>query len=128
MKKNLVSARDVLRSDLESDAEFRQTWDRTTFARAVAIAVVGYRADHGLSQRKLAAILEWPPSQVARLELGEHHPTLDTLIHLSQRLSLHFTLAIEPAGHRHTSVRPRKSDVVHTGEADGSRLLVAVGA
>src|SRR5260370_24192863 len=83
---NARSARDLVSEDVERDPEFRVEWERTALARAVALVVVGYRAKHKLSQRKLAELLEWKPSQVARLELGEHNPSLDTLIFLSQRV------------------------------------------
>jgi ribosome-binding protein aMBF1 (putative translation factor) len=128
VKKDLIPAGAALRADLERDPEFRRTWDRTALARAVALAVVDYRVRHDLSQRKLAVLLDWKASQVARLELGEHNPTVETLIHLSQRLGLHFVLAIDPAGRRRATMRPSKGDVVHEGEADGSWLRVAVGA
>jgi hypothetical protein len=43
----------VLAEDLQ-DPEFRAEWERTAVARAVAIRVVGYRAEHGLTQTQLA--------------------------------------------------------------------------
>jgi serine acetyltransferase len=122
------SSRDVLAEDLERDPEFRQEWERTALARAVALAVVGYRVRHELSQRKLAERLGWAPSQVARLELGAHNPSLDTLIFLSQKLRLRFALAINPPGRRRVSIRWGTGTVVHEGDADGSHLQVAVGA
>ena len=125
---NARSSRDLVANDLEQDAEFKQEWERTALARAVALVVVGYRARHGLSQRKLADLLGWKPSQVARLELGEHNPSLETLIHLSQRVGLRLVLTINPAGGKRFGVRPAKGDVVQEGDADGSHLLVAVGA
>lgn len=131
MNRKLVSARssrDLVARDLERDPEYKQEWERTALARAVALVVVGYRARHGLTQRKLASLLGWKPSQVARLELGEHNPSLETLIHLSQRVGLRLVLTIGPTGGRRPGVRPAKGDVVQEGDADGSHLLVAVGA
>lgn len=130
MKEKLTRARssqDLVLEDVRRDPEFRQEWERTALARAVALVVVGYRAKHQLSQRKLAALLEWKPSQVARLELGEHNPSLETLIYLSQRVGLRLMLTINPAGRRRIGARPAKGNVVHEGDADGSHLLVAVG-
>lgn len=124
---NARSARDLVSEDLERDPEFRQEWERTALARAVALVVVGYRAKHKLSQRKLAELLGWKPSQVARLELGEHNPSLETLIYLSQRVGLRLMLTINPAGGKRIGARPAKGRVVHEGDADGSHLLVAVG-
>lgn len=125
---NAHSSRDLVARDLERDPEFKQEWERTALARAVALVVVGYRARHGLTQRKLANLLGWKPSQVARLELGEHNPSLETLIHLSQRVGLRLVLTIGPTGRRRPGIRPAKGDVVQEGDADGSHLLVAVGA
>jgi DNA-binding XRE family transcriptional regulator len=125
---NARSTRELIARDLEQDAGYKQEWERTALARAVAVVVIGYRARHGLTQRKLAEVLGWKPSQVARLELGEHNPSLDTLIHLSQRVGLRLVLTIGPSGARRPGVRPAKGDVVQEGDADGSHLLVAVGA
>ncbi len=122
------SSRELLAEDLQRDPEFRQEWERTALARAVALVVVGYRVRHRLSQRKLADVLGWKPSQVARLELGEHNPSLETLIHLSQKVGLRLVLTINPPGGKRFVVRPIKGDVVQEGDAAGSHLLVAVGA
>jgi hypothetical protein len=36
------------------DPEFREEWDRSAFAREVAIRIIRYRADRGLTQTQLA--------------------------------------------------------------------------
>ena len=59
--------------ELERDPEFRREWERTALAREVAVAIVGYRAAHKLSQRALADKLGWRPSMVSRLEIGRAH-------------------------------------------------------
>lgn len=118
------SSREMLAKDLEGDPEFRREWERTKLARAVALVVVAYRARHGLSQRKLAERLGWKPSQVARLELGEHTPTFETLIFLAQQLGLRLSVTVLPAGRR----RVGRGEVVHERSADGSRLRVEIGA
>ena len=100
---------------------------RTALARAVALDVIRYRSVHGLSQRSLAAVLGWKPAQVGRLELGEHTPSIDTLLHLSRRLGLRFAVSIGPAG-QPPGVRARKTDVVQeVSDDEGTRLLVAAG-
>ena len=71
---------------LGTDPEFRAHWERTALARAVAVAIVRYRAEHGLSQRGLADRLGMKQPQVARLELGEVNPTIDTLMRLASEL------------------------------------------
>jgi predicted transcriptional regulator len=41
--------------------------------------VIGYRVDHGLSQTGLARLLGMHQPAVARLEAGDHEPSLATL-------------------------------------------------
>lgn len=57
-------------------------------ARAVAEAVIRYRAEHKLTQTGLARLLGWSQPVVARLEAAEHNPTMDTLVALSRTLGL----------------------------------------
>lgn len=82
---------------LEQDPEFRERWERTAFARAVAIEVLRYRAEHGLSQSALARRLGVSQPLIARLEIGEHEPKISTLQRLSSVLGLTFTVTIHPA-------------------------------
>lgn len=91
----MKSAEEVLREQLE-DPAFREEWERAAVARAVAIRVVAYRADHSLSQAGLARELGVSQPLVARLEAGEHEPTFATLIRLSRRLGLEFHIDITP--------------------------------
>lgn len=115
----------VLEGQLQ-DPEFRAQWERAALARAVAIAVVRYRTERGLSQRALAGLLGWKQPQVARLELGEHNPAIDTLLVLSRKLGLRFAFAVGPSSEP-LPVRPRKGDVVERVEDDQGRLLAAAG-
>jgi DNA-binding XRE family transcriptional regulator len=87
---------ELLAEDLASDPGFRAAWERTALARAVAIAIVRYRGEHGLSQRALAERVGMSQPQVARLELGEYNPRVETLLRLSSRLGLEFTIEIQP--------------------------------
>lgn len=116
----------VLEEELR-DPEFRREWERTALARAVALGVIRHRARGGLSQRKLAEVLDWKPAQVARLEQGEHTPSIDTLLHLSRRLGLRFALSIGPA-ERSPGVRTKKDDVVQdVSDDEGTRVLASAG-
>jgi ribosome-binding protein aMBF1 (putative translation factor) len=81
---------------LKSDPGFREEWERTALGRAVAIELVRYRAEHGLSQRALADRLGMKQPNIARLELGEINPKIETLMVLSSRLVLEFTIRIRP--------------------------------
>jgi transcriptional regulator with XRE-family HTH domain len=113
---------------LLSDPEFRAEWDRTALGRAVAIAVVKYRADHGLSQRKLAEQLGWKQPAVARLELGEYNPSFATLCELAQKLDLELVLDITPKGLATAWFNPAPADAAvleSTELADGTRIAFA---
>lgn len=86
----------LLAEDLASDPELRAAWERTALARAVALAIVRYRGEHALSQRALAERAGMSQPQVARLELGEYNPRMETLMRLSSRLGLEFKIDIRP--------------------------------
>lgn len=83
---------------LQRDPVFRAEWERTALARAVALRVLGYRIDHGLTQTALAEILGMRQSAIARLELGEQNPRVETLLRLSEVLGMEFLLHVTPAG------------------------------
>lgn len=87
---------DQLLKDQLNDTEFRENWERTTLARAVAIQVIKYRAAHGLSQSELARRLGVSQAVVGRLELGEHEPKIATLSKLAGTLGLRFNIEIHP--------------------------------
>lgn len=96
MNNRLRSASEVIARQLE-DPAVRAEWDRTVPARAVALRLVSYRAEHGLTQTALGRILGMPQSAVARLEAGDRVPTLETLVRLSDALGIEFLVDIRPA-------------------------------
>jgi transcriptional regulator with XRE-family HTH domain len=120
----------VLTEQLQ-DPAVRARWERTAVARAIAISVLRYRTAQGLSQKQLAERLGWKQSQVARLELGEHTPTLDTLVHLSRMLGLEVLVDIRPAGRRGAQWVTSEAEQAGVTERftteEGGRLLVAAG-
>jgi len=93
---------ELLAEQLLSDPEFRAEWERTALARAVAVAVVSYRADHDMSQRDIAKILDMTQPQVARLERGDVNPHIETLMRVAAGLRIEFTIDVRPA---HTKAR-----------------------
>lgn len=95
MSRRLISNSQVLEEMLQ-DPVFRAEWERTALARAVAEAVIGYRAEHGLSQTGLARLLGWSQPVVARLEAAEHNPTMDTLLALARALGLRVHVDVGP--------------------------------
>ena len=118
---------ELIAEQLRTDPEFRAEWERTTLARAVAVAIVRYRAEHDLSQRELAERLGMKQPQVARLELGEVNPTMETLIRLASRLRIEFTIDVRPAGTpaRNVTKRAQAEGLVGAFRADGAELFIA---
>jgi len=94
----LRSVAELREERLQRDPVFRGEWERTALARAVALRVLGYRIDHGLTQTALAEILGMRQSAIARLELGEQNPRVETLLRLSEVLGMEFLLHVTPAG------------------------------
>src|SRR5260370_25227130 len=113
---------ELIAEQLRGDSELRRQWERTALARAVAVAIVSYRAEYDLSQRDLAQRLGMKQPQVARLELGEVNPSMDTLMRISSRLGIEFTIDIRRAG----PPAPNPSHGAKTGHA--LRSLPAAGA
>lgn len=117
---------DVIAAQLRTNPEFRAKWVRSALARAVAVAIVRYRAEHDLSQRGLAERLGMKQPQVARLELGEVSPSMETLMRISSRLSIEFTIDVRPAGTpaHNVTKRSQTGDVVGSFRTEGAELLV----
>jgi transcriptional regulator with XRE-family HTH domain len=120
---------ELIAEQLRTDPEFRAEWERTALARAVAVAIVRYRAKHDLSQRALADRLGMKQPQVARLELGEVNPSIDTLMRISAMLAIEFTIDVRPAGApaRNMTKRALTQHVVGYLSSDQAELLVAAG-
>ena len=120
---------ELIAEQLRTDPAFRAEWERTALARAVAVAIVQYRAEHDLSQRDLAQRLGMKQPQVARLELGEVNPSIDTLMRISSRLGIEFTIDVRPAGvpARNITKRAQTRGAVGSLRADGAELTVAAG-
>jgi ribosome-binding protein aMBF1 (putative translation factor) len=95
MTDQLISSDDVLAEELR-DPEFRAEWERTALARWLAVEVAHYRAEHGLSQRQLAERLGVHQSDVARMETGEHTPSLDRLVRIVGGLDIELMIDIRP--------------------------------
>lgn len=111
------------------DPKFRAEWERTALARAVAARLVAYRAEYRLSQRALAERLGVRQPVVARLELGEHNPSLDTLRRLSEALGMEFLVHISPTPPRPEpwpDPPPSARTVVEAARSERSATLVAV--
>lgn len=88
-----TSSADVLAEQLQ-DPEFRAEWERTEAARQLAHRIIAYRVERNLTQRDLARLLATTQSAVARLESGEHEPTLRTIRKIAVRLGIAFRIEV----------------------------------
>ena len=79
---------ELIADQLRADPEFRAEWERTKGARALAVAMVHYRADRNLSQEELAALTGMTTAQIAGLEAGDANPSAKTLITISAQLGI----------------------------------------
>jgi transcriptional regulator with XRE-family HTH domain len=118
---------ELIAEQLRTDPEFRAEWERTALARAVALTIVRYRAEHDLSQRELAQRLGMKQPQVARLELGEVNPSMETLMRISAQLGIEFTIDVRPAGTpaRNVTRHAQTESLVGAFRTDEAELLVA---
>lgn len=95
MATGLIPQEDVLAEELRGP-EFREEWERTALARWLATEVINYRAEHDMSQRQLAERLGVHQSDVARMESGEHTPSLERLIRIANGLDVELMIDIRP--------------------------------
>jgi transcriptional regulator with XRE-family HTH domain len=128
MKLSEIKTNDeLLAEQLQANPEFRAEWERTALARAVAVAVVRWRAERELSQRDVAQLLDMDQPQVARLERGDVNPSIETLMRVSSGLGIEFTIDVRPA---HSEARlvtkeAQTDNAVGTLETEHAELLVA---
>ncbi len=115
---------EVLAEYLASDPEFAVEWERLALARMVAVQLIGYRSDHGLSQRELAKRLSVSQPRVVELESGEKNPQIETLVKIAAATGLEFAIDIAPVGHEPKLVGKAVKDTpAHV--YGGASLLVA---
>jgi transcriptional regulator with XRE-family HTH domain len=92
---DLRSADELHERDMQ-DPVYRREYERTRLASDIAAKVIQYRADHHLSQTALGKLVGMSQPNVARLEAGEHLPSLDTLSRLALGLGLDFSVDVKP--------------------------------
>lgn len=121
----LKSRKRVLAEHLEEPA-FRERWEQTALARAVALRLVSYRAEHDLSQTALARLLDMKQPAVARLESGDRNPTWETLERISSALGVEFLVSIAPSRRRKlVGKEVQRAEVSQRLDAHGTTVLVA---
>jgi DNA-binding XRE family transcriptional regulator len=94
---DVIPAENLHEQDMTAP-EYRAEYERTRLANEVAIRVLVYRAEHGLSQTAFARLAGMRQPNVARLEAADHEPSLATLQRLSAVLGEHFTVDVSPEG------------------------------
>ena len=94
---DLTKADEIHERDM-TDPAYRAEHERTRFANDIAIRVLTYRTEHGLTQTAFGRLVGMRQPHVARLESGEHEPSLSTLVRLSGALGEDFTVDIKPSG------------------------------
>ncbi len=96
---SLTTAEEIHERDM-ADPTYRAECQRTRIANDVAIRVLAYRTEHGLTQTAFGRLVGMRQPHVARLESGEHEPSLTTLGRLAAALGEDFTVDIKPGGVR----------------------------
>lgn len=69
---------------------------RTPVANQLAILIIRYRVEHGLTQSALARLLGMRQPAIARLEAGDHEPSVTTLARLANDLDITLRLDLSP--------------------------------
>jgi transcriptional regulator with XRE-family HTH domain len=123
---DLPTHHQVLAGHLDADPEYRRESERTALARAVAVKVIAYRAQNGLSQTALGNRLKMSQPAVARLESGEHSPTFPTLVRISDALGVELAIDITPGGHEPQLIGKRaRRNALESFQGNGCTVVVA---
>ena len=119
-----VAHEDLLGAQVGADLDLAEEWERLTFARHVAVELIRYRAENGLSQRDLAAQLGVSQPRVVELESGEKNPQFETLARLVAATGIQFALSFARSGEDHKLVgKAVKAGGAHS--YSGASVLVA---
>lgn len=95
-KPSRSKAASSLAAEEAGDPEVAAELARTAVANQLAILVIQYRVDHDLTQTALARKLGMSQPAVARLEAGDHEPSVATLMRLARLLGI--TLRLQLSG------------------------------
>jgi DNA-binding XRE family transcriptional regulator len=124
LPKGTKTHEELLSAELAADPDFAAEWERLSLARMLAARLVGYRYDHGLSQRALAERLGVSQPRVVELESGEKNPQIETLVKISAATGLEFAIDVAPLGQEPKLVGKAVKDTPAHAYA-GASVLVA---
>ena len=79
--------RQYINEQIKRDPKFFKDLEDAKVQVRVAVMIARLREERGLSQRDLAKIVGIKQPQIARLEKGDHLPSLETLLRLADALS-----------------------------------------
>lgn len=113
----LPTAEEIHERDM-LDPDYAREYERTKLANDVAIAVLHYRTERGLSQSALARMLGMRQPHIARLEAADHEPSLATLARLSRVTGLDLSIDIRPD---HLGLRQRAAGLPAGGIIERAR-------
>lgn len=128
-KRGWISSEEV-HAELMRDDEFRALWEAEAAARELSLLILKYRIDHDLTLTALARKIGISQPALLRLEIGEHMPTMKTLMKISEALDIEILLDIKPRSGQRPLVTLRSGDanvVDQVTTAKDSELLVAAG-
>lgn len=95
---HLRTADEIHREDMR-DPEYAAEYERTHLANEVSLAVLKFRVDKGWSQTEMGRHLGMKQPAIARLESGEHKPSVDTLERLAAAGILSVQITPEAGAH-----------------------------
>jgi transcriptional regulator with XRE-family HTH domain len=124
---DMITHDELLQREL-ADPAFRAEWERTALARAVATQVVSYRGQRRLTQQALATLLGMKQPQVARLESGEHNPSIETLARLSAVMGIEINIDIRPRGRRPKLATKRAQTDAVVADFESQNAAVSMAA
>jgi len=120
----LPTVGEVIAENLNADADFRGEWHRLALARHVAVQLIAYRADNGMTQKDLAGKLGISQPRVAVLESGEKNPRIETLIEITRQTGIEFAVDIRPA-EADSPLMTKQAKAQTVEEHDGVAVLTA---
>lgn len=94
-KKREPDPEEIGRGDARGLERSTERSPRHALAQEVELALTEHRWTHSLTQHQLADELGVKQPQVARLESGLVNPSLDTLVRISERLGIDFTIEVK---------------------------------